>query len=284
MKFARANKLDRKSGGTWGTRPLLLLVKPCYDTDSLGTEAGKFESRADSLPANRPAANETPCAPPGLLAQEEYSLKQDSPRGQGAVKEHHAGQKALLSRDRSFRAAVAAPDISARFPVVGIGASAGGLEAATIFFKELSPHLGMAYVLVLHLDPARESKVTEILARTTAHAGCAGKRRHARGAGSRLRHSPKLRNDHRPLGAAPARPGAAQSPRIRPSILSCDRWLSLTEATPLALFFPEPLPTAPSDWRQSKAKRALPSPRNQPPPSTMACRRAPSPLAVSTSS
>ena len=64
-------------------------------------------------------------------------------------------------------AAIAAPKISDRFPVVGIGASAGGLEAATLFFKELSTHLGMAYVLVLHLDPARESKVTEILARTT---------------------------------------------------------------------------------------------------------------------
>ena len=63
--------------------------------------------------------------------------------------------------------AIAAPNVLSRFPVVGIGASAGGLEAATIFFKELSPHLGMAYVLVLHLDPARESKVTEILARTT---------------------------------------------------------------------------------------------------------------------
>ena len=34
-------------------------------------------------------------------------------------------------------------------------------------FKELSPALGMAYVLVLHLDPARESAVTEILARAT---------------------------------------------------------------------------------------------------------------------
>jgi two-component system, chemotaxis family, CheB/CheR fusion protein len=54
-----------------------------------------------------------------------------------------------------------------RLPVVGIGASAGGLEAATTFFKQLSPQLGMAYVLVLHLDPVHESKLTEILARTT---------------------------------------------------------------------------------------------------------------------
>ena len=63
--------------------------------------------------------------------------------------------------------AIAAQNVAVRFPVVGIGASAGGLEAATSFLKELSPHLGMAYVLVLHLDPARESKVAEILARTT---------------------------------------------------------------------------------------------------------------------
>jgi two-component system CheB/CheR fusion protein len=62
----------------------------------------------------------------------------------------------------------AASDAAHPFPVVGIGASAGGLEAASIFFKELSPRLGMAYVLVLHLDPARESAVTEILARVTS--------------------------------------------------------------------------------------------------------------------
>src|ERR1700678_1427519 len=55
----------------------------------------------------------------------------------------------------------------ARFPIVGIGASAGGLEAATTLFKEVSPVLGIAYVLVLHLDPARKSAVTEILARAT---------------------------------------------------------------------------------------------------------------------
>src|SRR5579859_719584 len=59
------------------------------------------------------------------------------------------------------------PDVASRFPVVGIGASAGGLEAVTSLLKELQSHLRMAYVLVLHLDPARESKVSEILARTT---------------------------------------------------------------------------------------------------------------------
>src|ERR1700759_1568479 len=54
-----------------------------------------------------------------------------------------------------------------RFPVVGIGASAGGLEAVTSLVKDLALNLGIAYVLVLHLDPARESKISEILARIT---------------------------------------------------------------------------------------------------------------------
>lgn len=53
-------------------------------------------------------------------------------------------------------------------PVVGIGASAGGLEAITTLLKSLSPDLGMAFVLVPHLDPLRESAYTQILARTTS--------------------------------------------------------------------------------------------------------------------
>ncbi len=71
-------------------------------------------------------------------------------------------------RNAALEPATPVPNATPRFPVVGMGASAGGLEAITSLLKELEPHLGMAYILVLHLDPARESKVSEILARTTA--------------------------------------------------------------------------------------------------------------------
>ncbi|WP_158751881.1 chemotaxis protein CheB [Acidobacterium sp. S8] len=54
------------------------------------------------------------------------------------------------------------------FPVVGIGASAGGLEAFTSLLKALSPDLGMAFVFVPHLDPSRESAFTQILPRSTS--------------------------------------------------------------------------------------------------------------------
>ena len=51
------------------------------------------------------------------------------------------------------------------FPVVGIGASAGGLEALTGFFSELPTDTGMAFIVVEHLAPDRESRLAELLAR-----------------------------------------------------------------------------------------------------------------------
>ncbi|MGA8531574.1 MAG: chemotaxis protein CheB, partial [Acidobacteriaceae bacterium] len=53
------------------------------------------------------------------------------------------------------------------FPIVGIGASAGGLEAMTALFKNIQSDLGMAFILVPHLDPQRESAISQIVARTT---------------------------------------------------------------------------------------------------------------------
>jgi two-component system CheB/CheR fusion protein len=57
---------------------------------------------------------------------------------------------------------------TAPFPVVGIGASAGGLEAFTQLLSHLPIDTGMAFVLVQHLDPNQKSLLTEILAKTTA--------------------------------------------------------------------------------------------------------------------
>lgn len=53
------------------------------------------------------------------------------------------------------------------FPIVAIGASAGGLEAVTTLLKELPPDTGMAYVYIQHLDPTYKSKLSEILSRHT---------------------------------------------------------------------------------------------------------------------
>lgn len=42
------------------------------------------------------------------------------------------------------------------FPIVGVGASAGGLEAFTQLLKALPVESGMGFVLVQHLDPDRQ--------------------------------------------------------------------------------------------------------------------------------
>jgi len=57
------------------------------------------------------------------------------------------------------------PEIN--FPIIGLGASAGGLEAFEQFFRHTAPDSGMAFVLVSHLDPGHASMLTEILQRTT---------------------------------------------------------------------------------------------------------------------
>ena len=53
------------------------------------------------------------------------------------------------------------------FPIVGMGASAGGLQAFEAFFGACSADIGMAFVLVQHLDPNHKSLLAEILQRST---------------------------------------------------------------------------------------------------------------------
>jgi two-component system, chemotaxis family, CheB/CheR fusion protein len=54
--------------------------------------------------------------------------------------------------------------VGSAFPVVGIGASAGGLEAFRRFFDALAPDLGMAFILIQHLDPTHQSMMVDLLA------------------------------------------------------------------------------------------------------------------------
>lgn len=51
------------------------------------------------------------------------------------------------------------------FPVVGIGASAGGLDALELFFKHLPKDTGYCFVVILHLDPNHKGMIPEILQR-----------------------------------------------------------------------------------------------------------------------
>ena len=54
-----------------------------------------------------------------------------------------------------------------KFPIVGIGASAGGLEALEQFFENMPENNGMAFVVIQHLDPNYAGILPELLQRTT---------------------------------------------------------------------------------------------------------------------
>jgi two-component system CheB/CheR fusion protein len=60
----------------------------------------------------------------------------------------------------------ARPDASDQF-IVGIGASAGGIQALQQFFKNVPPDSGIAYVVILHLSPDHDSKLAEVLRQST---------------------------------------------------------------------------------------------------------------------
>ncbi len=94
-------------------------------------------------------------------------------------------------------------------PVVGIGASAGGLEALKKFFAAMPADSGIAFVLIPHLDPTHESLMTDLLARHTHMPVLEA----AEGTRSRsescLCHSTQQVHDHQGPCPAPHRPGRA---------------------------------------------------------------------------
>ncbi|MFH1569819.1 MAG: chemotaxis protein CheB [Gemmatimonadota bacterium] len=72
-----------------------------------------------------------------------------------------------MARQRKAAAAAASTLRPTPFPIVGMGASAGGLGAFGSFFKAMPPDSGMAFVLVAHLDPSHVSLLPELVQRHT---------------------------------------------------------------------------------------------------------------------
>jgi two-component system CheB/CheR fusion protein len=71
--------------------------------------------------------------------------------------------------DQSSPSSGQRPDVAVggRFPTVGIGASAGGLNALQAFFESLPDSVEAAFVVIVHLDPAHQNELANILATRT---------------------------------------------------------------------------------------------------------------------
>ena len=80
-----------------------------------------------------------------------------------ASKKQSRGTKKTVAVAKATRGAVRSPWV----PIVGIGASAGGLEALETFFKAMPSDAGIGFVLVVHLDPTHISLLPELLQKQT---------------------------------------------------------------------------------------------------------------------
>ena len=84
------------------------------------------------------------------------------------------GRKRSSAVPRQSHATNAGATKRAGFPIVGIGASAGGLDAFKKFFGAMPADSGVAFVLIQHLDPTRESLTAELVGTYTRDARGAG--------------------------------------------------------------------------------------------------------------
>ena len=91
----------------------------------------------------------------------------DSKKAFDAGQESIGGKAPARSTRGSTERAAQAPESAAgrSFPVAGIGAPAGALEAFTALLKALPDDTGMAFVLVHHMDPARKSASSKVVSR-----------------------------------------------------------------------------------------------------------------------
>ena len=100
--------------------------------------------------------------------------KKRSPRKKTATKKRVASDKSTGNAVRIKKSAPVArkksplsSTVGSEFPIVSIGASAGGLEAFENFFKCMPADSGMAFILVQHLDPNHKSILTDLVKRAT---------------------------------------------------------------------------------------------------------------------
>ncbi len=109
----------------------------------------------------------------GLRLLEQETGKHQSATTNGQVPPIARGDATKKSLRRSGKrdAMTSSPD----FPIFGVGASAGGVEAPEGFFFRGTPdEPGLGFVIVTHLSPERETLLHEIVGRYTQLTACSG--------------------------------------------------------------------------------------------------------------
>src|SRR5438094_398908 len=101
---------------------------------------------------------------PDLWRGRALSLREGS---QGIIMKRKPSSRKSGAKDRSGKDSPVSEPVKKSALIVGVGASAGGLEAFTELLRHLPIKAGMAYVLVQHLAPQHESALPELLSKAT---------------------------------------------------------------------------------------------------------------------
>ena len=174
------------------------------------------------------------------------------------------------------------PSESPTFPIVGIGASAGGLEAFRQLLERLPADTGMAFVLVQHLDPdAREPAARDPARAGDRDAGARGRRD-----GMRVEPDhvyvipPEHRHDASRTGACSSRRAPTRGRAHCRSTTSCARSPRSRASRAIGVVLSGTgIGRHARAARRSRRRAASRSRRTSDPPSTTACRAARSPPA-----
>ncbi len=90
-----------------------------------------------------------------------------SSQGVKPVRRKNSGRKNLGKSAAGPAPSPRRPEVIRPLPIVGLGASAGGLEALEKFFAQVPPDCGIAFVVVTHLHPGHVSLLPELLGKCT---------------------------------------------------------------------------------------------------------------------
>ena len=102
-----------------------------------------------------------------MTTRRKPSPSQGTPQRSAAKKKQRAAKHPVTTRGAAQHTVHSTPSLSERFPIVGIGASAGGLEALEAFFTHMPSDSGMAFVVVTHQPPQHVSLLPDLLGRRT---------------------------------------------------------------------------------------------------------------------
>ncbi|MBM3269972.1 MAG: hypothetical protein FJZ01_20245 [Candidatus Sericytochromatia bacterium] len=91
----------------------------------------------------------------------------ERPAGEAGEPQHPEPQKVKAARPGRAQKESVPPEPGVMYPIVGVGASAGGIEAMRGLIGGLGAKPGLAVIYVQHLDPSYESAVASIFGQIT---------------------------------------------------------------------------------------------------------------------